>query len=378
MHQLSEQQIKFIQKDIQNRGIEIKDLQLNLLDHICCLIEENYNEELDFESFYEKTISSFYKNNLKEIEEETILLLTYKNYYAMKKTMLVSGATAVFFLLAGSLFKIMHWPGAGIMLVMGVSFICFLFMPLLLLTKNRETTTLRDKVVMSLGTLVGILYCLSTLFKVQHWPGASYLWFATIIISAFVFIPIYFFTGIRNPETKTNTIVTSILLVGATSILFMLMNLRPSKKELELKMYSYLQSEEILNKLKLIQSSKPAISNENKVLLDEINASCEQIKKLIFESSIGKENISKNFDSTKILLEDRSLGTEFSDDKREGSKLIAHLKQLVNQYNASASVKIPEAQSILNDEFGNIGNHNVYLVLNSLVQLQMHAAGIGV
>jgi hypothetical protein len=37
------------------------------------------------------TVKKFYKKELREIEEETISLLTYKNYYEMKKTMMVSG-----------------------------------------------------------------------------------------------------------------------------------------------------------------------------------------------------------------------------------------------------------------------------------------------
>ena len=39
MYALSDQQIDFILNDIKIRGVETEDLQLNLLDHICCIIE---------------------------------------------------------------------------------------------------------------------------------------------------------------------------------------------------------------------------------------------------------------------------------------------------------------------------------------------------
>ncbi len=375
MYSLSEKEIDFILNDIKKNGVELEDLQLNLLDHICCIFENEYNQDENFEIFYQKTVSKFFKKELREIEEETQLLLTFKNYYAMKKTMIVSGATSVGFLLLGSLFKLMHWPGASALLVVGFACICFLFMPLLFITKSREAESSRDKIVLGLGLLVGILYCMSTLFKVMHWPGSTALWVATIVLSAFLFIPIYFFTGIRNPDTKTNTIVTSILLVGATSVLFMLLNLRPSKKAVQLKMHNYLQSEELLSRLKTKQF--PTQTPEKAQLLSEINACCEQIKELIFESSIGRKNISKNFESEHILLEDRLLGAEFYDDKGEGAKLILRLNGLLDKYNSSASSKIPNDHSALNDGLGNMADYNVYSVLNSLLQVQYYVISLG-
>lgn len=85
MYRVSEEQIEFILDDIEKRGVEMEDLQLNLLDHICCIIEREYNETDDFNTIYNTTIKQFFKTELWEIEEETILLLKYKNYYKMKR-----------------------------------------------------------------------------------------------------------------------------------------------------------------------------------------------------------------------------------------------------------------------------------------------------
>src|SRR5437868_10804632 len=113
MYTLSNQQIDHILNDIKLRGVEMEDLQLNLLDHLCCIIESELDRGEDFESFYQKTIPKFFKKELKEIEDETHLLLTFKNYYAMKKTMIVSGTISVTAFILGSFFKLQHWPGAG-------------------------------------------------------------------------------------------------------------------------------------------------------------------------------------------------------------------------------------------------------------------------
>src|SRR5688572_12103790 len=105
MYCISDEQIEYILSDIRRRGVETEDLQLNLLDHICCIIEQNLEDNNDFEGFYVRTIPLFYKQQLSELEEETTNLLTFKNYYAMKKIMIVSGTFAVTAFITGSTFK---------------------------------------------------------------------------------------------------------------------------------------------------------------------------------------------------------------------------------------------------------------------------------
>ena len=81
MYRVSNDEVEFILSDIKRRGVEIESLQLNLLDHICCILERGYNEKENFETNYTNTIKQFFKHELWEIEEETILLLRYKHYY---------------------------------------------------------------------------------------------------------------------------------------------------------------------------------------------------------------------------------------------------------------------------------------------------------
>lgn len=228
MYVLKDEHISFILEDIRRNGIESEELQLDLLDHICCVIETEMLPNSNFEEFYRSIIHRFYKHELREIQEETQLLLTFKNYYAMKKVMILSGAFSAFTFIIGSLFKIMHWPGAAVMLLTGIVFFCFLFLPILSILKVKEQKQSKDKLLIGIATIFGIVICLATLFKVMHWPFATMLWSSSLGILFFLFLPIYFFGGIRNPETKTNTIISSILILTAGGLLFTLTNLRSS------------------------------------------------------------------------------------------------------------------------------------------------------
>lgn len=227
MYTVTDAQIDFILADLAARGLRMKNLQQDILDHVCCIIEERLENPAEFERFYHETIETFYKKELLEIERETLLLLTFKNYYSMKKVMITSGGISAICLIAGSFLKLFHLPGAAALLVLGVILLSFLFLPLLMILKMKEATASRDKIVLSAGVLIGILYCLSTIFKVQHWPGANVMTISTIALSFFVFIPVYFFSGIRRAETRVNTIVSTIILVAVTTMQFTLINLKP-------------------------------------------------------------------------------------------------------------------------------------------------------
>jgi hypothetical protein len=85
MYCLSDQEVDFILKDITCRGIISEDLQQSLLDHICIIIEQNLDQNGDFKEFYFSVIKTFYRNNLSEIEEETHILLTYKNHLVFNR-----------------------------------------------------------------------------------------------------------------------------------------------------------------------------------------------------------------------------------------------------------------------------------------------------
>jgi hypothetical protein len=367
MYTLSEQQIDFILNDIKTRGVEMEDLQLNLLDHICCIIERELQSDDDFQQFYQQIIPRFFNKELKEIEEEIILLLTFKNYFATKNVMINSGCISAFLLIVGSVFKVLHLPGAGISLVLGIAILSLLFLPLVFILKTRDDSTSRDKLVLGLGTLIGIFFSWATLFKVMHWPnGDGILWFLAIGTSAFLLIPLYFFTGIRDPNIRLNTVVTTIMLLGGTGLLFSLVNIQPSFKQSLLKMSSYAQSEDLLKKLQCRNTKSP------NALTADINRTAEEIKGFVLENMIGQPSLPKDFKERNLVADDSNLG-EGIDDPEKGKQLFSHLKEAVLKYNAhqgEVENKIPTELFQLEK----MGSYSKYAFLNSIVQLQMYLA----
>ena len=129
MHRITDDQIDFILDDIHTKGVIIEDVRYDLLDHICCVIENEMPENGDFYKFYEYILPRFFKESLREIQAETELLLKFKDYYAMKKSLYISGLASAALTLLGATLKTFHLPGAGISIVVGVTLFALIFLP---------------------------------------------------------------------------------------------------------------------------------------------------------------------------------------------------------------------------------------------------------
>lgn len=361
MYRITDDQIDFILDDISARGVKMEDLQQSILDHVCCIIEKELEANGDFEAFYHRTIETFYTKELGEIEKETILLLTFKNYYAMKKVMILSGIASVMAFVFGCIFKIFFLPGAGALLFLGIGIMSLVFLPLLFIMKSKEMGTMGNKLVLALGTLCGILYSIGVLFLVLRWPYAPIVWRTALFLSFFVFIPVYFFTGIRKPEGKVNTIITSVLLVAMVGLQITLTALRPNPSMYS-KTYLYVQGEEILSLMDKKQENEQA---------EKIQGTCEEIKKMILQTEIGQGTMPADFEAQNMLMtESRAKNNIFNETA--GAALLAKLRKEVAEYNtAYPANKIPTQYTILDPQFARKDFCGNLFVINNITQLQM-------
>ncbi len=143
----------------------------------------------------------------------------------MKKTIYFIALITTFFIVFGSLFKIMHWPGAAVMITIGSFSFAFLFIPLIILKKFKEDSFLKDQIIYSLGIILGTVLGLGFIFKIMHWPMASALMLSSIILFNFLFVPVYFVSRYKREELRYNTIINSVMMFSFGSILFAMFEL---------------------------------------------------------------------------------------------------------------------------------------------------------
>jgi hypothetical protein len=198
MYRLKLSDIELIRLDISRQRVTYSHLLDDLVDHVCCDVEAEMDEGLSFRQAYEKVRSKFGINRFKKIQEETLILID-KNYKSMKTFMKIFGVLSPSLLAVAALFKIQHWPGASIMLVLGFFFLCFFFLPSAVYVLNAENKADKKHLFMKLSGLISsVIFLLGILFKVMHWPGAGVALLVGLSILGLIFLPSLIFAKISD------------------------------------------------------------------------------------------------------------------------------------------------------------------------------------
>ncbi|MEX1001135.1 MAG: hypothetical protein WDZ35_03390 [Crocinitomicaceae bacterium] len=341
MHNVTDDQIDFILDDITKKGIVTEDVKYNILDHVCCIIENEMPKGEDFYEFYRNTIARFYKNELKEIEDETVDLLTFKYYYAMKRTLKITGLLSVLLIATGVILKTQHLPGAGISLVIGFTIFSLIFIPLNIIMKYRDDKEKYNRIVMIFGMSITLVGTVGVLFKIMHWPFANLLFYGSIMVFALVFIPIYFFTRYRNPETKFNAIIHTTFMIAAAGMIMAMTNLRPSHYIADSVESMDMYQAENIKRIKDSNEKLYASLNRDNEKVQEMQQLTLKLSKLI--ESIKRNLIAKSNGVSEQNL--KSLSLDEVDDpndvnvvklhfeKASGDMSYANFRQAVSDYN---------------------------------------------
>jgi len=200
MCQLKLSDIELIRKDISRQQVSFSHLLDDLLDHVCCDVEAEMDEGLPFKQAYEKVRSRIGINRFKRIQEETLILID-KNYKSMKTFMKIFGVLSPSLMAVGALFKIQHWPGGSLMLVLGFFFLCFFFLPSSIYVLNAENKTDKKHLFMKLsGLTASVFSLLGILFKVMHWPGANIALTGGLFMLGLLFLPSLIFAKISDDQ----------------------------------------------------------------------------------------------------------------------------------------------------------------------------------
>ena len=212
MLELTLDEIETVEEIVSNSEITYSHLPDDLVDHICCDVESEMSVGLSFKEAFERVQSKFGDPGLQKIQEDTIILIDQK-YRFMKTTMKIFGNVSLATIGLATIFKLLHWPGASIMLVLGFVLLSFIFFPATLMANFRKTG--RKKPFLNiLAAIGGIALMMGILFKIQHWPGASVLLGSGWTILLIIFLPLWLIIYARESKNKNRTLIYSIGVFG--------------------------------------------------------------------------------------------------------------------------------------------------------------------
>jgi hypothetical protein len=152
---------------------------------------------------------------LSEIQEETLYAVDTK-YRKMKTTMKVSGIAGTILFGFASLFKIMHWPMAGVLMTLGAITLAFLFMPSALGVLWKESRSSKRLFLFISAFFAAMFFIMGILFKVQHWPAAGILITLAGISAVLFLVPSVLQSTLANPERRASR---SVYIIGAIAVM---------------------------------------------------------------------------------------------------------------------------------------------------------------
>lgn len=212
MAELTVEQIESVNEIVDNSEISYSHLPDDLVDHICCDIESEMSVGLSFNKALERVQCKFGDFGLQKVQEDTILLIDQK-YRFMKTTMKIFGNVSLALIGFGTIFKILHWPGASIALTLGFLLLGLVFYPATIAASFRKNG--RKKLFLHIIAIVGgVALMFGILFKIQHWPGASILLTSGWVILLLIFLPIWLIIHAINSSNKKETLIYTTGVIG--------------------------------------------------------------------------------------------------------------------------------------------------------------------
>jgi hypothetical protein len=117
----------------------------------------------------------------------------------------------------GVTFRIWHWPGADVLLILGLCCFSLVFIPMLLIQKSKDAGA--DNIRNGAAALGFMAFGLGTLFKLEHWPGAPILLSVLLVALFLVYFPRYIMDKTIEPETKHRYLRNSFFTIVIGSLI---------------------------------------------------------------------------------------------------------------------------------------------------------------
>ena len=200
----------------------------------------------------------------------------------MKNKIYILGLATAIIVFLGTLFKVNHWPGAAILLVSGISILVFVFLPLALVSSYKAEGSKGKRLLYIITWLTAFIVFAAMLFKIQHWAGAGLLMLVSIPFPFVVFLPVFLMSRSGNSKENIYNTVSVLFLLMLISCFTGLLALNVSKDKMidsYSVMHNYYQSNKAAENLDVRSHSSAAL------LIDKLIGMTQEYRDLYIGSS---------------------------------------------------------------------------------------------
>jgi hypothetical protein len=174
MYELDQTEIRKIEHRVSQAEVENTSLSTDLVDHICCMIEERVELGMNLDRAENEVFKEMGEVQLKAIDIETKFLT--QNKYIMKKRTKIIGIVAIVLTVTGFTMKMLHLPGAGVTWGVGILTLAFGFFLFSLIERFSYEKSNRMKINTIIGYIGSALLLVGLGLILLRWfPISLYL-----------------------------------------------------------------------------------------------------------------------------------------------------------------------------------------------------------
>lgn len=147
----------------------------------------------------------------------------------MKQKIYILGIITTMIISTGTILKLNHWPGAGILITAGITTLVLLFLPAALINNYRTEGNNQNKLLYIVTWITCFVIFTGMLFKIQHWPFAGLGLMIALPFPYIVFLPVFLIVTSKNKNFSIYNTVFVLLLLALNSVFSALLALNVSK-----------------------------------------------------------------------------------------------------------------------------------------------------
>lgn len=116
----------------------------------------------------------------------------------MKQKIYLLGIATTILLFAGTTFKSYHWPLAGFLIAIGIFILLFVFLPLALVSNYKSEGKSGNRILYIITWMTCFTVFTAMLFKIMHWPGAGIALVIALPFPYVVYLPVFLYITSKN------------------------------------------------------------------------------------------------------------------------------------------------------------------------------------
>lgn len=208
----------------------------------------------------------------------------------MKNKTYILGIISGIVTACGCLFKLMHWPYAGTIILVGIVSLALIFLPLATASMVKAEKDKRLRNFYKLAAVVMAFNFIAALFKIMHWPGAGKFLMIAIPLPFVVLLPAYLWSNPANKEVNYKNLLAMMFFFAYFAAITSFLSIRVSYNVVDGLVRSAIHVNEKALILKENAALVTGFSDSNNPVNDEAVKLCHKInevKKVVLQNDLA-------------------------------------------------------------------------------------------